>query len=170
MRSLIRSQEGLLTAVSCMTEVVEVGRAHGIDLPGDTVTKLTEFIQKMPEGYQSDAGESGGFLSAGQKQLISFARAILSDPQVLVMDEATSSVDTETERVIQQGLHRVLEGRIAFIIAHRLSTIRNATRIIVIDHGSIIEEGSHETLMKQRGHYYELYRQQSRQEASRQLG
>ena len=122
------------------------------------------------DSYQSDAGESGGLLSAGQKQLISFARAILSDPQVLVMDEATSSVDTETEQVIQHGLRRVLEGRIAFIIAHRLSTIRNATRIIVIDHGSIIEEGSHETLMTQRGHYYELYRQQSRQEASRQLG
>ena len=141
-------------------EVVQAARLVGAD----------EFIGKMPEGYQSDAGESGGFLSAGQKQLISFARAILSDPQVLVMDEATSSVDTETEQVIQQGLRRVLEGRIAFIIAHRLSTIRNATRIIVIDHGSIIEEGSHETLMKQRGHYYELYRQQSRQEASRQLG
>ena len=85
------------------------------------------------------------------------------------MDEATSSVDTETEQVIQQGLRRVLEGRIAFIIAHRLSTIRNATRIIVIDHGSIIEEGSHEDLMNLQGHYHELYRQQSRQEASRQL-
>jgi len=141
-------------------EVVQAARLVGAD----------EFIGKMPEGYQSDAGESGGLLSAGQKQLISFARAILSDPQVLVMDEATSSVDTETEQVIQHGLRRVLEGRIAFIIAHRLSTIRNATRIIVIDHGSIIEEGSHETLMTQRGHYYELYRQQSRQEASRQLG
>ena len=141
-------------------EVVQAARLVGADA----------FIRKMPEGYQSDAGESGGLLSAGQKQLISFARAILSNPQVLVMDEATSSVDTETEQVIQQGLRRVLEGRIAFIIAHRLSTIRNATRIIVIDHGSIIEEGSHETLMKQRGHYYELYRQQSRQEASRQLG
>ena len=141
-------------------EVVQAARLVGADA----------FIRKMPEGYQSDAGESGGLLSAGQKQLISFARAILSDPQVLVMDEATSSVDTETEQVIQQGLRRVLEGRIAFIIAHRLSTIRNATRIIVIDHGFIIEEGSHETLMKQRGHYYELYRQQSRQEASRQLG
>ena len=141
-------------------EVVQAARLVGAD----------EFIGRMPEGYQSDAGESGGLLSAGQKQLISFARAILSDPQVLVMDEATSSVDTETEQVIQHGLRRVLEGRIAFIIAHRLSTIRNATRIIVIDHGSIIEEGSHETLMTQRGHYYELYRQQSRQEASRQLG
>ena len=153
-------------------ENIRYGRLEASDEEVEQAARLVGadgFIQKMPEGYQSDAGESGGFLSAGQKQLISFARAILSDPQVLVMDEATSSVDTETEQVIQQGLRRVLEGRIAFIIAHRLSTIRNATRIIVIDHGSIIEEGSHEALMNRQGHYHELYRQQSRQEASRQL-
>ena len=153
-------------------ENIRYGRLDASDEEVEQAARLVgadEFIKKMPEGYQSDAGESGGFLSAGQKQLISFARAILSDPQVLVMDEATSSVDTETEQVIQQGLRRVLEGRIAFIIAHRLSTIRNATRIIVIDHGSIIEEGSHERLMNLQGHYHELYRQQSRQEASRQL-
>ena len=153
-------------------ENIRYGRLDASDEEVEQAARLVgadEFIKKMPEGYQSDAGESGGFLSAGQKQLISFARAILSDPQVLVMDEATSSVDTETEQVIQQGLRRVLEGRIAFIIAHRLSTIRNATRIIVIDHGSIIEEGSHEDLMNLQGHYQELYRQQSRQEASRQL-
>ena len=153
-------------------ENIRYGRLDASDEEVEQAARLVgadEFIKKMPEGYQSDAGESGGFLSAGQKQLISFARAILSDPQVLVMDEATSSVDTETEQVIQQGLRRVLEGRIAFIIAHRLSTIRNATRIIVIDHGSIIEEGSHEDLMNLQGHYHELYRQQSRQEASRQL-
>ena len=153
-------------------ENIRYGRLDASDEEVEQAARLVgadEFIKKMPEGYQSDAGESGGFLSAGQKQLISFARAILSDPQVLVMDEATSSVDTETEQVIQQGLRRVLEGRIAFIIAHRLSTIRNATRIIVIDHGSIIEEGSHEALMNRQGHYHELYRQQSRQEASRQL-
>ena len=128
-----------------------------------------EFIRAMPEGYSSDAGESGGFLSAGQKQLISFARAILSDPQILVMDEATSSVDTETEQTIQKGMQRVLDGRIAFIIAHRLSTIRNASRIVVIDHGMITEEGTHEKLMADRGHYYDLYRQQSMQESSRLL-
>ena len=128
-----------------------------------------EFIRAMPEGYSSDAGESGGFLSAGQKQLISFARAILSDPQILVMDEATSSVDTETEQTIQKGMQRVLDGRIAFIIAHRLSTIRNASRIVVIDHGMITEEGTHEKLMTDRGHYYDLYRQQSMQESSRLL-
>ena len=138
-------------------EVIEAAQLAGAD----------EFIRAMPDGYLSDAGESGGFLSAGQKQLISFARAILSDPQILVMDEATSSVDTETEQTIQKGMKRVLDGRIAFIIAHRLSTIRNATRIVVIDHGVITEEGTHEKLMADRGHYYDLYRQQSMQESSR---
>ena len=138
-------------------KVIEAARLAGAD----------EFIRAMPDGYLSDAGEAGGFLSAGQKQLISFARAILSDPQILVMDEATSSVDTETEQTIQKGMKRVLDGRIAFIIAHRLSTIRNATRIVVIDHGVITEEGTHEKLMADRGHYYDLYRQQSMQESSR---
>ncbi len=125
-----------------------------------------EFIMAEPGGYQADAGESGSRLSAGQKQLVSFARAILADPQILVMDEATSSVDTETETRIQQGMQRVLAGRIAFVIAHRLSTIRNATRIVVIADGRIREQGSHQQLMAQGGHYYELYRQQSLQQSS----
>jgi ATP-binding cassette subfamily B protein len=124
------------------------------------------FILALEDGYATEVGESGGRLSAGQKQLISFARAILADPQILVMDEATSSVDTETEQYIQTGLARVLEGRIAFVIAHRLSTIRNASRIIVIAGGRIIEQGSHAELMAVRGHYYDLYRQQSLQESS----
>jgi ABC-type multidrug transport system fused ATPase/permease subunit len=101
----------------------------------------------MEQGYATEVGEGGGRLSAGQKQLISFARAILADPQILVMDEATSSVDTETEQRIQQGLGNVLEGRIAFVIAHRLSTIRNADRIVVIEGGRITETGSHAELM-----------------------
>ena len=125
-----------------------------------------EFIVKLEEGYQTSAGEGGNRLSAGQKQLVSFARAILADPQILVMDEATSSVDTETEQHIQQGLARVLEGRIAFVIAHRLSTIRNASRILVIEDGRITESGSHAELMAAGGHYYDLYRQQSLQEAT----
>src|SRR5690606_19980824 len=104
---------------------------------------------------------------AGQKQLISFARAILADPQILVMDEATSSVDTETERRIQRGIAHVLAGRIAFVIAHRLSTIRNATRIVVIEDGRIIESGTHRELMARRGHYFELYKQQSVSERAR---
>ena len=122
-----------------------------------------EFIMAFKDGYQTEAGEGGGRLSAGQKQLVSFARAILNDPQVLIMDEATSSVDTETEQVIQAGMAQMLSGRIAFVIAHRLSTIRNADRIIVIDQGSIKESGSHSELIARRGRYYELYRQQSAQ-------
>jgi ABC-type multidrug transport system fused ATPase/permease subunit len=128
-----------------------------------------DFIMDFPDGYQAETGESGGRLSAGQKQLVSFARAILADPQILVMDEATSSVDTETEQRIQQGMQRILAGRIAFIIAHRLSTIRNATRIIVIEKGRITEAGTHQELMATRGHYFDLYRQQSLQESSRDL-
>ncbi|XOV83069.1 MAG: ABC transporter ATP-binding protein [bacterium] len=140
-------------------EVIEAARIAGAH----------DFISAFPDGYLSDAGEAGSRLSAGQKQLVSFARAVLADPQILVMDEATSSVDTETERRIQQGMQRVLAGRIAFIIAHRLSTIRGADRIIVIENGKIAEQGSHHELMAARGHYYDLYRQQSLQESSRQL-
>jgi len=125
-----------------------------------------DFIEQMEHGYTTEVGEGGGRLSAGQKQLISFARAILADPQILVMDEATSSVDTETEQRIQQGMANVLDGRIAFVIAHRLSTIRNAHRIVVVENGRIIESGSHTELMASRGHYYDLYRQQSLQESS----
>ncbi len=123
-----------------------------------------DFIMAMQEGYQTEVGEGGSRLSAGQKQLVSFARAILADPQILVMDEATSSVDTETEMHIQQGLRRVLMGRISFVIAHRLSTIRNATRIVVIDGGRIVETGDHATLVAADGHYAQLYRQQGLRE------
>lgn len=137
-------------------EVRQAARLAGAD----------EFIEQMEHGYATEVGEGGGRLSAGQKQLISFARAILADPQILVMDEATSSVDTETEQRIQRGLANVLDGRIAFVIAHRLSTIRHAHRIIVVDGGRISESGSHGELMAARGHYYELYRQQSLQEST----
>ena len=125
-----------------------------------------DFIEQLDGGYDAEAGEAGGRLSAGQKQLVSFARAILAEPQILVMDEATSSVDTETELKIQQGLKFVLQGRISFVIAHRLSTIRNATRIVVIDDGGIVETGDHAQLMARRGHYAALYRQQRLSEAA----
>ena len=140
-------------------EVIEAAKIAGAD----------DFIMGYPDQYQTDAGESGSRLSAGQKQLISFARAVLADPQILVMDEATSSVDTETEQRIQAGMQRILAGRISFIIAHRLSTIRSASRIIVIKDGHIIEQGNHQSLMQQRNHYFELYRQQSLQETSKHL-
>lgn len=119
------------------------------------------FIEALEDGYQTSVGEGGSKLSAGQKQLISFARAILADPKILIMDEATSSIDTETEQQIQQGMDALLSGRIAVVIAHRLSTIRNADRILVIEHGEIAEQGSHEELMVIQGRYYKLYIQQS---------
>ena len=119
------------------------------------------FIEAMKDGYQTSVGEGGSKMSAGQKQLISFARAILADPQILIMDEATSSVDTETEQQIQLGMDELLSGRIALVIAHRLSTIRNAHRILVIEHGEIAEQGSHADLIALQGRYHKLYTQQS---------
>jgi len=126
-----------------------------------------EFINALENGYQTEVGEDGDMLSVGQKQLVSFARAILADPQILVMDEATSSVDTVTETKMQVGLDQVLSGRISFVIAHRLSTIRNADRIVVLDGGEISEIGDHAQLIRRGGHYAKLYYQQSLQEATR---
>ncbi len=145
-------------------ENIRYGRLDASDEAVETAARLAgahSFISAMENGYESDVGESGNRLSAGQKQLISLARAILADPQILIMDEATSSVDTATERHIQRGLEAVLPGRIAFVIAHRLSTIRSASRIVVIRAGRIEELGTHAQLMAARGHYFELYRQQS---------
>lgn len=118
------------------------------------------FIDALEHGYDTQVGEGGSLLSTGQRQLVSLARAVLADPQIFVMDEATSSVDTETERQIQHGIEAVLEGRISVIIAHRLSTVRNADRILVIDRGHIVEVGSHEDLLAARGRYFQLYTRQ----------
>lgn len=122
------------------------------------------FISQLEEGYNTPVGEGGNRLSTGQKQLVSFARAILANPQIFIMDEATSSIDTETEALIQKGLHAILRGRISFVIAHRLSTIRSADRILVIERGKIIESGPHSELIAHRGHYHALYTRQFRQE------
>jgi ATP-binding cassette subfamily B protein len=118
--------------------------------------RLDEFINKLPEKYEYDVQERGGRLSLGQRQLVSFARALLADPRILILDEATSSVDTQTERMIQHALSVLLAGRTAFIIAHRLSTIRNADVIVVMQEGQIAEQGSHEELVARRGLYYRL--------------
>ncbi len=125
------------------------------------------FILAMQDGYAADVGENGSRLSTGQKQLISFARALVTDPAIFVLDEATSSVDTETEQLIQQAIARTLAGRTSFIIAHRLSTIRTADRILVIHDGRIIEEGNHRSLLAKRGEYYRLYTNQFQDEAGR---
>ena len=118
------------------------------------------FIERFVHGYETEVGEGGVRLSMGEKQLISFARAILASPQILVMDEATSSVDTETEQQIQRGMAAMLEGCTSFVIAHRLSTIRSADRILVIEQGSIQESGTHTELLALRGRYHNLYTQQ----------
>ena len=151
-------------------ENIRYGRLSASDEEVRWCAKLAgahDFIAEMERGYDTEVGEGGGRLSAGQKQLISFARAILAEPQVLVMDEATSSVDTETEQRIQRGLEFVLRGRISFVIAHRLSTIRNATRIVVIEGGRIVETGDHADLLAANGRYAALYRQQSLDESTR---
>ena len=124
------------------------------------VVNAHDFITALEDGYDTDVGESGGRLSTGQKQLISLARAVLSDPAIFILDEATSSIDTETERLIQEGIESVLQGRISFIIAHRLSTVRSADRILVIDQGRIVEQGSHEELIGLEGRYHQLYTSQ----------
>lgn len=124
-----------------------------------------QFIMKMDKGYHTPVGEGGSRLSTGEKQLISFARAILHDPKLFVLDEATSSVDTETEVLIQQAIEQTLKGRTSFIIAHRLSTIRSADRILLLEDGQIKEEGTHEELLRKRGAYYLLYTNQFREEA-----
>jgi ABC-type multidrug transport system fused ATPase/permease subunit len=128
------------------------------------LARAHDFIERLPKKYETDIGERGHNLSQGQRQLISIARAILADPRVLILDEATSSVDTRTELLIQEALNELLSGRTSFVIAHRLSTIRNADQVIVIDHGEIIERGTHATLMAAQGRYYELYMSQFRRE------
>jgi ATP-binding cassette subfamily B protein len=123
-----------------------------------------DFIMKLEKGYDDEVGEGGSLLSVGQKQLISLARAVLREPEIFIMDEATSSVDTITEALIQKGMENLMEGRTSFVIAHRLSTIKNADRILVIKDGSIVEMGNHAELLRQRGHYYRLYTSQFRSE------
>jgi ATP-binding cassette subfamily B protein len=142
------------------TEVAEAARLAGAD----------DFIRAMEKGYDTEVGQGGNRLSTGQKQLISLARAVLVEPDILIMDEATSSVDTVTEALIQRGMEALLRGRVSFVIAHRLSTIRRADRIVVVEGGRIREMGSHSELMRLRGKYHDLYTRQFRMERLREIG
>ncbi len=128
------------------------------------IVRADDFISEMPDGYKTEVNERGSRLSQGQRQLISFARTILSDPRILILDEATSSIDTKTERLLQEGLNAMLKGRTSFIIAHRLSTIKTCDRILYISNHGILESGSHDELMAKRGAYWELYTTQAREQ------
>ena len=136
-------------------EVIRAARA----VSADTV------VERLEKGYESDVGEGGDLLSTGEKQLVSFARAVLADPRIFVLDEATSSVDTQTEQLIQAAISRLLKGRTSFLIAHRLSTIRQADLILVVRDGKIVEQGKHRELLQKRGYYHDLYTQQFREES-----
>jgi len=148
-------------------ENIRYGCLRASDEDVETASKLAgadDFISNFEKMYDQDVGEGGNLLSVGQKQLISIARAILAEPDIFIMDEATSSVDTLTEALIQRGMENLMKGRTSFIIAHRLSTIKRASRIVVVEDGRITEIGSHAELLRARGHYYRLYTQQFRQQ------
>jgi ATP-binding cassette subfamily B protein len=147
---------------------IRYGRLEATDAEVEAAARLAhahEFILTMEKGYDSEVGEGGNLLSTGQKQLISLARAVLAQPDIFIMDEATSSVDTLTEALIQQGMETLMRDCTSFIIAHRLSTIKRADRILVIEDGRTAEMGTHAELIRSRGHYYSLYTKQFRQES-----
>jgi ATP-binding cassette subfamily B protein len=154
-------------------ENIRYGRLNADDSEVEEAAKIAgahDFIVTLSKGYEENVGEGGNLLSVGQKQLISLARAVLARPELFIMDEATSSVDTLTEALIQRGMEALMRGRTTFIIAHRLSTIRRANRILVIEDGRIAEHGTHAELLRQRGHYYGLYTQQFRHHLELQYG
>ncbi|HRW07270.1 MAG TPA: ABC transporter ATP-binding protein [Caldilineaceae bacterium] len=146
-------------------ENIRYGRLDATDEEVEAAAKVVgahEFIMGLPDGYDSELGERGGNLSQGQRQLISFARAIIADPRILILDEATASVDTRTELVIQEALKKLLAGRTSFVIAHRLSTIRDATQVLVLENGQIVEQGTHDALVAAEGAYAKLHARQFR--------
>jgi ATP-binding cassette subfamily B protein len=154
-------------------ENIRYGRLEASDAEVEQAARMAgahEFIATLDKGYDENVGEGGNRLSVGQKQLISLARAVLAQPELFIMDEATSSVDTLTESLIQRGMEVLMKGRTTFIIAHRLSTIRRANRILIIEDGQIAEQGTHQELLRLRGKYYSLYTQQFRHELEVQYG
>jgi ATP-binding cassette subfamily B protein len=161
---LRRSMGVVLQEVNLFTgtvmENIRYGRLDATDEECIAAAKLANadgFIRMLPEGYQTVLSGDGSGLSQGQRQLISIARAAVADPPVMILDEATSSIDTRTEAIVQRGMDALMKGRTVFVIAHRLSTVKNSDVIMVLDHGRIIERGSHEKLIEERGKYYQLY-------------
>jgi ABC-type multidrug transport system fused ATPase/permease subunit len=161
----LRSQMGIVLQdpflfAGSVAENIRFGRLEASDEEVEAAARAVgahDFIIRLRQGYDTPVEEGGVVLSVGQRQLISFARALLADPRILILDEATSSVDTQTERIIQAALARLLKDRTAFVIAHRLSTVVNASRILVVQDGRIVEQGSHSELLAQRGEYFRLY-------------
>jgi ATP-binding cassette subfamily B protein len=153
-------------------ENIRYGRLDATDEEVEEAARIVhadKVIARLEKGFDTESGEGGDRLSTGEKQLISFARAVLADPRIFILDEATSSVDTEMEMLLQNAIHRLLEGRTSFVIAHRLSTIRHADIILVVQDGKIIERGTHHELMKQSGYYYDLYTRQFEEETEEQV-
>ena len=161
----LRSQMGIMLQDSfifsgTIADNIRYGRLDATDAEVREAAKILhadEFINAMTFGFNTEVKERGGGLSQGQKQLIAFARTLLADPKILVLDEATSSIDTATEQLVQEGINTLMQGRTSFIIAHRLSTIKSCTRIMYVAQGKILESGSHDELMARKGHYYKLY-------------
>jgi ATP-binding cassette subfamily B protein len=146
----IRENISIAHPEASLEEIIEAAQLAGAD----------EFIKRMPMGYETQIGEGGGMLSGGQRQRLAIARALLGNPRLLILDEATSHLDAESERIIQNNLKKILKGRTSLIIAHRLSTVRNADLILVLDRGVLVESGTHEELIAKKGHYYYLNQQQ----------
>ena len=165
----LRSQLGIMLQDSFLfagtiMDNIRYGRLDATDeevMAAAKAVRAHEFIAQMPQQYATPVNERGGGLSQGQRQLIAFARTLLSDPRILILDEATSSIDTQTERLLQQGIETLLQGRTSFIVAHRLSTIKSCDRILYIGNKGILEAGSHDELMAKKGYYYELYTAQT---------
>jgi ATP-binding cassette subfamily B multidrug efflux pump len=166
----LRKQEGIVLQDTFMfnasvNENIRFGKPEATDEEIVAAAKLAHadtFIERLPQKYETILGERGSGLSQGQRQLLAIARAALADPRILILDEATSSVDTRTERLIQEALNVLLKGRTSFVIAHRLSTIRNADQVLVVDQGEIVERGRHSQLLEKKGFYYNLYMSQFR--------
>ena len=170
----LRTQMGIMLQDSfifsgTIRDNIRYGRLDATDEEIERAAKMVrahDFIMEMEKGYDTEVNERGSRLSQGQKQLIAFARTLLSDPKILILDEATSSIDTKTERLLQEGIQVLLKGRTSFIIAHRLSTIKTCDRILYIGNKGILEQGSHDELLAKRGYYYDLYTAQSREQGA----